>query len=384
MKILRVYPTFQSKLLYTEHYLAKEFKKIGIETTIISSDKYPITWKKYLDKTEKAGEYKYDNYNLIRLKSIFPVEKAFFIELNKLKKILYDDKYDVFHLYGLGTFSTLIILCILKMNGFKNIPPIIISDHSDTRTNKYSGIFAKLYHYFFSLFLGLYKDKISKVIVFDTVGVKILSKKYNLQENKFKIIPLGFDQDNFFFDIDKKNKSDKFIIGYAGKIEPSKRIDFLFSIIESMPIKENIKVIIVGIREDKYSNELKKIASNVSFEIEFKPIMQPFDLNLFYNYVDLCVFPGGISITTIEASACGTPVIIYESIENLEIRVSNNRGKLFKKGEELFDYINYYFELYKNKNINNESIAEFTKENFAWESIKNEYLETIKYVKNEK
>jgi glycosyltransferase involved in cell wall biosynthesis len=98
----------------------------------------------------------------------------------------------------------------------------------------------------------------------------------------------------------------------------------------------------------------------------------------------LAIYPGGVSITTIEASGCGTPIIIYKSISGLEERVQFGRGKLFETKNELENYINYYYDLYLDNNIDNENISLKTKENFSWEMVSKEYYKLYKEAINEK
>lgn len=384
MKIARTYSNFQIDLKYTEHYLARELKKKGHHTTFITSDKYLKAWKPYLKNLNKAGYYQYKDYDVFRLESVSFFEKAIFINIKKLKNILFKSNFDIFHLYGLGTFTTMLVLWSYVFFRKKSIP-IIISDHGDTRTHSREGILANLYYLFFRIQLTFFKSRINKIVTFSNVGVDLLSNRFKFSESKFKIIPLGYDQDNYKYSPDLKNTSRHFIIGYAGKLAPSKRIDFLIDSINELKIKNEIKLIIVGYnKEDKYSQHLLDLSKKVNFEIEFRPFANSEKLAEFYNYIDLAVYPGGVSITTIEASGCGVPVIIYKSILGLEERVEFERGKLFETKSELQSHINYYYNLYLNNNINNENISSKTKEHFSWEKISKEYYKLYKEAINGK
>lgn len=383
MKIARLFPNFQTNLKYTEHYLAKELSENGHKTTFVTSDKYLDHIKKYIEQEDSAGYYTYKYFDLYRLKSILLVDKSIIIEVRKLYRLLFKSNFEVFHFLGIATFTTFTALWLHFLS--RNKTPIVISDHSDSRTHVREGKIAELFYFFFRINVGLLSKRIYKYITFSEASAELLSKRFKIAKNKFQIIKLGYDQDNYRYAPKHKNNSSKLIIGYAGKISESKRIDFLIRTIDNLSIKDRIKLIIVGYNDNNpYCLSLKELAENRHFEIEFRPFATSVELSEFYNYIDLAIYPGGISITTIEASGCGTPVIIYKSIEGLEERISHDRGVLFDTEEELKDYIVKYFCLSKENKIDNSYIAKKTKEQFSWKKISKDYLKLYKQAINEK
>jgi len=381
MKVVRLYPNFQVDLKYSEHYLARELNKIGHHTTFVSSDKYLDFIKKYIKQQDGSGYYKYKYFDLYRLKSVQIFDKSIIIQFRKLYQLLFKSNFDLFHLYGIPTFTSLIALWFHFLSGSKI--PILISDHSDTRTHSREGFFAELYYFFFRVNMKLFTNRVSKFITFSESSVELLSKRFKIPEHKFEVVKLGYDQDNYKFDASLKNSSSKLIIGYAGKITPQKRIDYLIHSIKELELKNDIKLIIVGYNDqDKYCQSLKDLSERVNFEIELRPFASSEELIAFYNYIDLAIYPGGISITTIEASGCGTPVIIYESIDGLEERVSHNRGLLFKSKVELKEAIVNYYKKVNDNTINNEYISNKTNELFSWQKISKDYLKLYKQAIN--
>ncbi len=373
MKIVRVYPYFQVDLQYSEHYLATALNKLGHTTTFISSNKYTSLFKRYITNEDPEGYYKYKRFDLHRLKSLLLLDKPVLIQLRKLSKLLFNSDVHIIHLYGVATFTTATTLWLHFLAGSKI--PILISDHSDSRSHKREGFLAYLNYQFFTLNLHLFFRRINKIISFSQSSVDLISKRHKIPHEKMEVIKLGYDQDNYRFRPDLKNKSTKMIIGYAGKVTPLKRLDFLINTVDKLEISSQIKIIIVGYNEsDPYCKSLKELAKNVNFEVEFRPFASSKELVEFYNFIDIAVYPGGVSITTIEASGCGTPVIVYKSIPNLQERVSHNRGLLFDSEEELVEGIKYYFNQQKIGAIENEYIASKTKELFSWEIVSKDYL----------
>lgn len=373
MKIVRIFPTFQTDFKYTEHYLAKELWKDGHETIFVTSDKYLSSWKKYLKSVNPAGVYSYDDYVVYRLKSFFPGEKVVFKEILKCYKLIFNNSVDVIHILGIGTFTTSLVLFLSKFK-LGSSARILISDHTDVRTHSREGLFANIYYKILGLLFYLLGSKVYKIITFSNGSIDVLSKRFGIPKDRFAVIPLGYDQDRFY--LNRKNlKSKKFTIGFAGKIDPKKRIDFLLNCVNELPFASDIHIIVAGITNDSYSNKIKSISQKARFSSDLVPFLETEQLADFYNNIDLAVYPGGISITTIEASACGTPVVIFNSIEGLEERVSFGRGLLFESKDDLKNAIAFYFQLWNNNGIDNKKISEITKEFYSWSNIKNKYLE---------
>jgi glycosyltransferase involved in cell wall biosynthesis len=372
MRILRVFPTFQDKLLYGEHYIAKELKNEGIYTTFLTSDKYLNVWKKYGINEDPSGKYKREDFDIIRINSWFPMEKALFKNPIKIIKYCFYSNFDHLHLYGMGNFNTILILWMSIFFKSKT-SKILISDHTDNRTHLRSGFFANLYHGFFRLNYFFLQNKVNKYIVFSEVGKNVLTLRYGIKLLKFQIIPLGYDSTKFSVNSNFKNTTHKFNIGFAGKITKSKKIDFLMNVIEKLPFKSQISLNIVGLLEgDDYCGELMNLASKLNYEINFYPIANAIELAKFYNKMDILVFPGGISITTIEASGCGTSVIIYKSLPNLDERVSFERGKLFETEKELIESIDLYFQNPINE-LERKRIASITEGLYSWKNVVKKY-----------
>jgi glycosyltransferase involved in cell wall biosynthesis len=375
MKICRVFPNFQTDLQYAEHYLAKELSLLGHTTTFITSDKYLKSWNRYVKTKDKTGYRKFEHFDVYRLSAFFPFEKVIFKNWVLFYKHIFRSHYDVIHLLGVGTFTTLITLLLSYFCKSSNLPLIIVSDHTDARTSAKDGRLADFYHVFFKWMYKLFGHRIKWVVSFGEAGAAVLKKRYKIQNEKIRIIPLGFDSDNYKYIPELKNKEDNLVIGFAGKIDEKKRVDFLLKAIDKSKNKDSIRLIIVGAEDGlPYIEYLKKLAKDFKLSVEFRPFASSAELCKFYNFIDLAIYPGGISITTIEANGCGTPVVIYRSIEGLECRVENNRGFLFSTSEELVEHINSFFSAGEKISINYQSIADVTASSTSWKSISNDYL----------
>jgi glycosyltransferase involved in cell wall biosynthesis len=140
--------------------------------------------------------------------------------------------------------------------------------------------------------------------------------------------------------------------------------------------RKNIKFIIAGFnyqRKSAYQMSIvEKININHLVNVELVDfIKDPFDLASFYRSINVAVFPGSISITTLEASGCGTPVLLFRSSEGLDDRVDSGRGALFETDEEMVALIEWYAR--EENFVDNEKIYQQSLK-YSWNVIAKEYI----------
>ena len=371
MKIIKVWSTFQTELKYHDHFLSEEMQKHGVETLFVSSDKLEKGWIPFLkNKKVSAGEDEYRGSKIIRLRSFEFFNKHFILEVGKLYRLLKSNDVQVLHLFGIGNFVTFLTLFIMLFR--KNKPLIVANDHSNPQQVRKS-LLAKVFYSINSFLFFCLGHQIKKVFVPNRSALKVVQQRYNIDFDKFKILPLGFDN-RVFKHNQVSQTSSKLHLGFAGKIIPQKRLELLIEVLKELN-NENIECTIVGINDDvlsAYQESLVKSAKGLN--IHFKPLISKTDeLVEFYNGIDVAVFPGSISITTIEANGCGTPVILYESIEGLEDRVDDERGTLFKSKEEFKTAILKYQTMKNDSTINRKAISMATQK-YSWEVLTKDYL----------
>ena len=376
MKILRVFPNFQETMLYSEHFVAKKLSKRGHSTTVLTTEYAPKALEPYIK--EKTDLPTRDWYNLNRVGSFRLGDKPVFKDIKAIKKLLKNEKFDVWHLYGYGTFTSLQILYLRKLWGIKT--PVILSDHSDSHSSSHGGAALKVFDFIFRLLMRPVKSSISEFMAPILECQQSVTNRFHLKGSKWNLVPLGFDEEMFYHRAEDRNKEEKLVIGFAGKVSAGKRVDYLIECLMKLDIRKDVKLMVVGMNEQnkEYNSKLKELADKADFDIEFRPLASPKELREFYNYIDLAVYPGGVSITTIEASACGTPLIMYRSTNNLEYRVEGGRGHLFSTEDELLNLLTDYYKQYKENGFDHEAIAKVTNDVSSWDSLSKNYLEIYK------
>ena len=264
----------------------------------------------------KTGVEYCGKYTVNRLRSISFFGKFVIIDLFSIYRLLRND-FEIVHIFGISNINTFIVLSILLFIKKDKRPIVFLNDHNHPSEHK-RGVFAHIYYLLFRILLMIYKPMIRCIFVPNMASKGYIVSRYKLKDDSLiKIIPLGYDYSVYNYSQEKKNKDNALIVGFAGKIIKEKRIERL--LYAAQAFKANpIRFIIVGLNNgalSHYQHDLIALSKQLHLDnVEFREfISNEQDLANFYNYIDLAVFPGSISITTIEASGCGTPVIVFKS-----------------------------------------------------------------------
>lgn len=373
LKICRVMPSFQTRLRYAEHYVANSLKPYGVETSFVSTD-HVLSSLKHLVPYESPGEYRDGEFCWLRLKSKAWGQKPL-VSLRKLLSIVQSNRHDLFHLSGIGVPLTVQFLLAHRM--CKSKTPIVVSDHTTTGTSTGDGAAQRIYYQLLGQFLWKLKSRINRVISFCPQSCDLLSERFGIPRENFHVIPLGYDAENFQFALGEHRPNPAtYKIGFAGKVSESKRLDSLIRAIGKIADKRGIELHIAGLSD--CSSDLQKslltLAAQQSIHLESLPLLDAAALSRFYNQLDLAVFPGSISITTLEASGCGTPIIVYRSIEGIQSRVENGRGNLFETQEQLVALIRSALATKETIELRHRR-AKSTASEYSWQSLSVQYLD---------
>ena len=373
LSILKVWSTFQTEIKYHDHYLANCMQEEGHETTFFASDSVEPAWKPFLKKQQFDLHETWSGHNIQRFPSITIANKPFLIKISKFIRAVELKQPDIIHLLGLAyPVNQLALLASLLVSK----APVFVNEHGRLAANK-NGWKAKLFYwnaYFIYQLFG--RKKIKAFIAPNEESKAFIIDRYGVAPEKIHIIPLGFDENIFSLQAGMRNQEkDKLILGFAGKINTDKRVDRILKALAQSSSKENILCKIAGFNESNIAikNELESFAKEHQLNVEFLPFLNSEELAAFYNHIDVAVYPGSISITTIEANACGTPILLNNSIQGLEDRVADGRGFLFTTEEQLRDKIEFYWTQKRTAQINHPDIANYTSK-YSWRKISQEYL----------
>lgn len=369
--IIKLWPFWQPGLKYHDQYLADAMKKDDVNTFFFQPKYIPKNYREFA----KANLESYD-INFLSYFELFG--KAIPFRIFNFAKHLRRIKPEVVHIYGVGNFISIFTLISLKIAKIKT--KVFFNDHSDPLDRKKNFLAYVYYNFFKLVFFILIKGKY-KIIVPDISSKNELVHKYGKTIlNQTTIIPLGYDSNVFYNKRDYFKNNKKLTIGFAGKIDQYKNLELLLEVSNYFN-EGDIEIHIVGFSE-KLTNYQRKLIDYINLINKKNIFTFPFcstpnDIANFYNSIDVAVFPGSISITTQEATGCGTPILLYCSNEGLEHRVDNQRGILFKSKHDLIKGIKFYMHLKKQKKINHEKISSSSLK-YSWNNLKNNYYNLYK------
>lgn len=149
---------------------------------------------------------------------------------------------------------------------------------------------------------------------------------------RFKPLP-GFDRNTFRarYGI----ATDKTIFLFVGRVDPEKRLDVLLHALRLLN-RADIQLVIAG-RGAEFES-LKSLASKLELgnRVLFTGFIPAEDLPALFNCGDIFTMPSEaelLSIATLEAMACGLPVLLANAVALPELAVNDENGYLFRPGD---------------------------------------------------
>jgi len=250
-----------------------------------------------------------------------------------------------------------------------------------------------------SLFFKLRERKIfhaADLIITQTEMMKErLTKLFNIDRNKIKIIPNGVDKSKFdpvAWDLNGKELrkergwNDKIIFMYSGFLDDINGIEFFLNNIIELPenIKRQIKVLVIG------RGPLQKFVEDVSKEerglIEYNGLVNYNEMPMYYSACDVFVVPRPstlpaetlIPMKLLEAMAMEKIVLGSNVAGITEVVMNSNNGVIFQKGdrEDLFKKVGYIVQnITKMDNVRKQARRDVVNK-YSWEESR-ERLQNI-------
>jgi len=364
MKILRICPEIYSfenlNTGLTPHIynLSVALKKAGVEQEILTENS---------DSAEIEGIpiHKFSS------KSPFSLLRTGLFAFKKIIKLGKD--FDVIHFHNPGA-----ALIAMKRT---EIPPLIMTLH-DSPMDLMSNIGGSLrerketlYFYAMSRFAA---RRVSAVTCVSPGVSESVIRKFHLDSSKVHTITTAVDM-NIFRQLSLRRNIDVLFVGrFVRKKQPLLLLEALLKIRESMP---SIKACFVGYSQTDplfgvLSARIKKQKKKKNITLVGCVSQQ--ELALYYNKAKILVLPSvseSAPKVTLEAMACGTPVITTDIKGNREISLNNKTGYIVPVDSPkiVADRVGELLEDEEKRKQMGKFAAQWVKKNFTWEKIAGEY-----------
>lgn len=382
MKLVHIVDYLMPEIGYQEFLLPLENSREGIETHIITSDRYyPIKdydqkWGTILGKRLVGrSNSKVEKLEIHRLSTFFEVlARPWIIGLNKHINGL---DPDIIFIHGSGSF---LIYRIVLRNYFNR--RLIYVDNHMIEDIVQTGFFQKIYYLFHKLFMKTFIERrVTRFFGVTKDSCNYLKKYEGINSKKINLLSLGVDTNTFYPLKFKEFSMNPFIIIQTGKLDDFKSPDLLArAASHCLRNNLNIHVKFIGSGPKKMHDKLHAIFCKYGFENNYEicGFKTAQELAREFSEAHLSVYPGGTSLSAIESAAVGCPVLMNDLPASLE-KNGNGIGFTFKNNslEDLTNKIeqSYYDRSYLN-NISKKGLKAVS-ENYSYKKISSDLIRYI-------
>lgn len=366
--------------------LAQAQDTLGHQTLFAASNRIPKS-KKHPGKEVSSYPDSIDNVLLWTL--------AFgsrIILMPGIIKILYKFRPNVVHCHVMFDL-TAVLIALLKP--FLKYRLIYCSHTSHLNTDSKGSFWRRFTYWVFNHTCG--KVMVSQSNQMVAVGENestMLSESFNVDTKNVSIVRLGASDKHFQIDNENRtsarkslgyNDSEHTVILHVGGIFPEKKLQDLLRAVElARHTNDTLQVLITGGGDQSYLQFLNDLAGELHIQditrINAKYITEN-ELLQHYAASDIGVWPGAISISTIEAMAAGLPLIVKSNDIYTEFLTSNRNGYTFPVGD-INSLKTNILQIANSKQLRDtmsKSSRDLAVDEFRWSSIAKRFLEIYEH-----
>jgi glycosyltransferase involved in cell wall biosynthesis len=345
MRIVHVIDYYQPKMGYQETFLALEHKKLGHEVHVVTSDRYhprphyAATWQPVLGpRLQQAGVSDDAGITIHRLEPAF--EFGTRIWLKQLEPTLLSLVPALIIVHGMGSFTAVRMARLAPKLGAG--AKLVFDSHASDANSRHP--LRHLFYAFYRLALApLFVRNASAIVGVENERMDFLARRYGIPEEAMVMIPVGASPDRFYRDPPARDQlraewgygEQDVVLTYVGKIERRKAVDVLLRAgLQIGARKPNVRLVIIGSGDTDYIQEMKQqveLAGGLS-NVNWLGAVPNDQLFRYYSAADISVWPMMISVGTLEAMACGLPLIVAD-VPILRDRVSHGNGMTYRPGD---------------------------------------------------
>jgi glycosyltransferase involved in cell wall biosynthesis len=346
LRIIIITYYFEPRLGYQEPNLAKELAKLGHDVYVVTSNKrypadpvYQPLSHSIGKRTAQEGFLLEEGIKVIRLRARLEIFLRTW--LKNLEKTVIELKPDVVQVNGLTRFSSFRIAFLKwrKRLSFK----LVYDEHMVYSVVRKNLLGKAFYLLFRTAVRPLLLAQGGAFIAVTEETSAFMKKECGIPLSKTEVIPLGVNHHVFKVDEASRKSIRKFydipeddvVFIYVGKVIPRKGPHLLID--AGLRLFENhkhFKLFFLGDGESDYIHEMQERINKTGFtrHVIWHKGVENRELFKFYSAADVGVWPLQETITTLEASSCGLPIIIKNSL-SLRDRISHGNGLEYRAGD---------------------------------------------------
>ena len=338
MRIVHVMPWYMPRHDYQENHLPFQQKELGHDVWIIASDRpSPKFYKgmKYL-----TGLQQDKGVPIVRLKTLFQIEKHGQVSLRDLNHEIRSLQPDVIHAHGPWTLPTLQLI-------FSRLPSckLFVDDHADNANIKLDLLNRRVWVWIFRhTLLKIMMRKVDGFISVNPFSKWHLHNNLGVPANRIFLLLLGVDPEFYYPDPVLRQKirsqlgikDNEVVFLFAGAFSPTKEMETLIQAFARVAARRaSVRLLLIGTGSEAYVASLRQLAqtSGAAEKIIFQGWVAPNELCAYYNAGDISVMPGKISASK-QAQAVGIPLIVTTEMA-CDFLISNSSGFAFEKGDHI-------------------------------------------------
>jgi glycosyltransferase involved in cell wall biosynthesis len=388
MKILLFNIYFDPSYEYMENALARILKRKGHDVSILA---YTTNMNRFDSTRANNVERIQKNYtfNLVKFIHLGKWFKNIYLKLPiNLSKLIKSEQPDLIIFQSLEYYIPARVA--LKTAKKYGIPfYVIVNQHFVyDKYDKKSRFKKFIEHLVESRFYKRILRFSDKVLAMNEYCYEQALKYEPSVKEKLYQITLGIDKDDFqkSFDQERYNEIRKQVRGddkdsiyciSTGKISPQKKTHLIIEAIAKLN-RPDLKILLVGPVQEGYYSELMRVINkhDLKEQVIFIDKVDSDDLKYYFLSSEIAVWADLFTISTIEASACGVPVIV-PNYKGYYHRIKNDNGFAIEPGnvDDLKEKLSYLVSDSKLREEMGQKGRELVEKEMNWNRIVDKILD---------
>lgn len=320
MRIVHYIDQLDTMLAYQESVLARAQQKLGHEVHIITSEMAKLKTGRNRVGWQGVGTFTYDNVTLHRLPILVAYQRRIML-LKGVQKTLAAIRPEVVHCHNIFYNAT-----AFQLTSWRHVYgyALVFDSHTAYFNSKPNRSAAKrVFHRIFSKLVTAYpRDTVMEIACVGTQERDFLKRELGISDDQLRLIHLSVDIDFFRPDQDLRrvyrerlgvNDADKVII-HAGKLGRNKGTDLLVGAAAKVVASQtaSLRLVVAGRADPMFELTLQRQAQSLGERVIRLPFLNLDDLVGYFNAADLGVWPEDPTISSVQALACGLPLVLSD------------------------------------------------------------------------